>query len=240
MKTTRLILAISALVALASCQKTAGTGSVSFALREGEVAEETKGSVSDYVPSLPASSAFRLVVTNKTSGATVYDGTLGDWDPETGFAAGSYNVVASYGSESEEGPGKPYFYGTQDFTIIGGQTTEVQVTVSLGNCIVKVTCTDAFKNYYPQQNFVISTPDNQTGFAYDGTAVFVAWKFTVSGTVTNQYGKSSSLAPKTWTVEPATCYTVKYDVTNVGGVTVTITFDNTVETVELGEIDLNS
>ena len=37
----------------------------------------------------------------------------------------------------------------------------------------------------------------------------------------------------------ATAYTFNFDVTNVGGATITIKFNDTVETVELGDHELN-
>lgn len=227
------------LVVLVSCEETPGEGFVSFSLMEGNISEVTKGSVSDYVP-LPPSNSFHLTVTDKTSGATVYEGTLGNWNAETGLPSGNYSVTASYGDLREEGSAQPYFCGTEEFTIVGGQTKDVRITVSLGNSIVRILCTESFRNYYPIQDFVITTPNHSSGFHYDGSAVFVEYRFTVSGTLTGQDGKTVTLPEKTWNTEEATCYTVKYDVTNVGGLTVTISFNDTVETVELGDIDLNS
>lgn len=235
MKTTRLTLIALALVASASCQKADGTGRLVFSLKEGEVSEVTKGNVSDYA-TLPSESNFNLTVKDSRT-ATVYNGTIGGWDAATKLASGNYSAEVSYGSDAEEGPAKPYFTGSTTFSISGGGTTEVTVPVTLGNSIVKVATTTDFKNYYPTSAFTITTPDHS--FTWDGKPVFVAYQFSVGGTVTNQVGKTLSLETKTWKGEAATCYTVKYDVNNVGGVTVTVSFSDTVETVSLGEIELN-
>lgn len=239
MKNYGLALALAIFMVLPSCQKTEGEGTVSFTLEEGVVAEMTKALVSDYAP-LPAAGAFKLEVKNTTSNKVVYDGTVGDWSAETKLAPGDYSANVSYGQEEEEGIRKPYFVGTGKFRVQAGANTEVAIKVSLGNCLVKVECTEAFRNYYPESSFVVSTPLNPAGFEYGVMAVFISYQFTVSGTVTSQSGVSASLEPKSWRGDPATCYTVKYDVSNVGGVTVSISFDDAVDTVEVEEIDLNS
>ena len=77
-------------------------------------------------------------------------------------------------------------------------------------------------------------------FTKDETrAAFVdGYKFTVEGTL------SSETATQTFTkdfsnLDEATAYTLTFDVSNVGGSTITITFDDTVEEVALGNVELN-
>lgn len=236
MKKTRLTFLAFALIASVACQKTAGTGRLVFSLEEGEVADvETKGNVSDYA-TLPSENSFNLVLKAADS-AVMYNGTVGDWNPADLLPAGNYLAEVSYGSDEDEGPAKPYFAGSSPFTIVGDQTTAVKIPVTLGNSVVRIATTSAFNNYYPTSSFTVTTPDNS--FKWEGKPVFVAYQFSVSGTVTNQAGKSFNIEPKSWKGDAATCYTVKYDVNNVGGVSVTISFSNTVETVDLGEIELN-
>ena len=59
------------------------------------------------------------------------------------------------------------------------------------------------------------------------------------GTVTAQNGKTYTISTPVYNAEAAVCYTVKFDVDNVGGVSVKISFDDSVTVVELEE-DLNS
>lgn len=240
MKRTVLILIAAAATLAISCAKQDKTGgSVSFSLMEGAVAEVlTKGSVSDYA-ALPAAADFSLTVKNSL-GATIYDGRLGAWNEDAPLAAGNYSAVVKYGDPSQEGPGKPCFEGSSNFGVLGGQTTNVKVTVNLGNCIVKIECTDAFKKYFPQRSFIITTPESASGFTYGDQAVFVAYQWSVTGTLKTQTGADYALPERTFKGDAATCYTVKYDVSNVGGVTITISFNDNVETVVLGDIELNS
>ena len=99
---------------------------------------------------------------------------------------------------------------------------------------------EAFKNYFPERSFVITTPESAGGFTYGDKAIFVAYQWTVSGTLTTQSGASYSLPERSFKGEAAHCYTVKYDVSNVGGVTITISFNDKVQTVKLDDIELNS
>ena len=238
-KTVLIITALAALLA-ASCAKQGNAeGSVSFRLEEGAVTEVlTKGSVSDYA-TLPRPADFSLSVKNSL-GAVIYDGLLGDWNSDAPLAAGNYSATVAYGDPSEEGPGKPSFEGAANFGVLGGQTTEVKVTANLANCIVKIDCTEAFKNYFPERSFVITTPESTSGFTYGDKALFVAYQWTVSGTLKTQSGASYDLGEHSFKGDPATCYTVKFDVSNVGGVIITISFNDNVQTVKLGDIELNS
>ena len=238
-KTVLTLIAALALLATSCAKQDRTAGSVSFSLEEGAVAEVlTKGSVSDYA-SLPDAADFSLTVKNSL-GATIYNGLLGAWNADAPLAAGNYSAVVKYGDPSAEGPGKPCFEGSANFGVLGGQTTAVKVTVNLANCIVKIECTDAFKHYFPQRSFVITTPESASGFTYSDKAIFVAYQWTVTGTLKTQTGDDYALPERSFKGDAATCYTVKYDVSNVGGVTITISFNDNVETVKLGDIELNS
>lgn len=235
MMKSKIILIALALTAV-SCQKAEQNGSFSISLKEGEVADiVTRSSVSDYA-TIPSDGDFTLTLNNgKTD---VWSGLLSDWDPETKLKAGNYTADVTFGDPEDEGYSKPYFAGSAEFMIFGGQNTDVVIPVTLGNCVVRIECTDAFRKYYPVSSFKVATGAGNE-FDYTGGGLFIdAYKFTVSGKVTSQGGSSYDLAEKTWNVKAATCYTVKYDVVNAGGVTVTITFSDELETVSLTE-DLN-
>lgn len=227
-----------ALAALASsaCQKTSQTGRLSIALQEGAVADvQTKGSVSDYA-TIPSAGDFTLTLKRGTT--TIWTGLISAWDEAKELEVGGYTAEVTYGSFEEEGYSKPCFAGKADFSIIGGQSSMVKIPVSLGNTIVKLSCTDAFKSYYSSYAFTITTGAGNVFENVNGAIFMDAYKFTVTGTLTTQSGNTSSMAPKSWNVDAATCYNVVFDATNVGNVTVTISFDDTVQTVEL-EQDLN-
>ena len=237
-----LMMALS-IAALSSCTKTGdGCGRVTFSLEElTDIVEVTKSSVSDYT-TLPSASDF--TVTIKSGTTTVWTGLLSAYDASTSYNAGNYTAEASYGAEGEEGFDKPYFTGSKSFAIEGAGTTSVSIPVKLGNSILKVSCSDAFTTYFPEYSFTVTTGSNNVISFPKGEsrAAFIdAYKFTVAGTMTTQTGSSTSFSKEyTSGIEPATCYTLKFDVGNVGNVTITITFNDTVETVDLGSVELNS
>lgn len=232
-----------AILAAVSCNRIqqAGEGLVSFSVSSVDnVADVTRSNVSDYT-SLPGKDAFSIKVTD-ASAQTVFEGKIVDWVPEENtLKAGEYSVSAEFGSVEDEGFDKPYFIGNQTFTVNGGETSEVSVPVSLGNTIVKVECTDGFRRYYKNWSFKLSRGGADiVSFAKDETkAAFVdGYRFTLSG-VMEAETKTYTFNKEYSSLEPATAYTFVFDVTNAGSAAITISFNNKVETVELGDIELN-
>lgn len=230
--------ALAAIAAMA-CNKLnqSADGGIVFAISNDESVDVvTKGKVSDYT-SLPAAANFTLTIKDDAS-ATVWTGLLSEWDATTPLAAGSYTVDAVYGAEGAEGFDKPYFTGSVGFTVNGGQNTSVNIPVSLANTIVKIECTENFNNYFTDYSFTVKT-GNATEIPFikgETKAAFIdAFKFTVTGSLTNQGGVTSSFSKEYANLEAKTCYTVKFDVDNVGSMTITVTFNDTVETVTIDQ-----
>ena len=223
-------------------QQTSQDGHVSFSLNpDGQVAVVTKSNVSDYT-TLPQAGKFTIVLTNG-SGEEIYNGLLEQFAASKKLKAGNYSVKAGYGSASEEGFEKPCFTGVKSFSVTGGGTTTVAIPVTLANTIVKVECTDAFKAYYTDYSFTVKTGGGtEIPFSKTETrAAFVdAYMISVSGNLTGQGGKTQAFSGKEFRpLSPKTCYTLKFDVSNVGGRSITISFDEAVEEAELTEVDLN-
>lgn len=220
-----------------SCRKDVLEGSVVFSLVEGEVVSCTKGSVSEYVP-VPLPEDFELLIKNSATGTVIFTGKLTEWSEETKIRPGDYSAEVSCGTAENEAPDSPFFFGSESFQVRRGEKTEVSITVSLGNCIVSISCTESFRQYYPEQSFHIETPVSPEGFDYDGRAVFVAYQFSISGEVKDRYGAVKKLEKSSWKGAPATSYSVVYDVSNVGSATIIVIFDNSLYPVDTGGIDL--
>ena len=242
MKHLKTILGVMVLALAFSCTKnhTEGKGQVSFVLSSNlEIADLTKSSVSQFT-TLPSSGDFTISITDASS-APVWSGKLADWDPATNLQAGNYNVTATYGSIEEEGFDKPYFTGSANFSVAGAQKTEVKITVSLGNTVILVRCTDNFKNYYQDYNFKLSRNNSEivTFVKDDERGAFVdGYKFSLSGTVTSPT-QTQNFSKDYTSLHEATAYTFLFDASNVGGTSITVTFNNNVETIELGDLELN-
>lgn len=225
-----------------SKQQTSQDGQVSFSLdTDSKVTMVTRSSLSDYT-ALPSAGSFTIVLTDGY-GDEIYNGLLSGYDASTPLKTGNYSVKASYGSADEEGFDKPCLTGEKSFSITGSGTTTVTIPVSMVNSLVRVECTENFKSYYTDYSFTVKTGGGtEIQFPKGETrAAFVdAYTISVSGELTNQGGNKQTFSKDyTTNLSPGTCYTLKFDASNVGGFGVTITFDDSVADAELIDVDLN-
>ena len=234
-----------AVLAALSCTKsvsgvTGGEGTVGFSVSGNiDVTDITRSSVSDYT-ALPSTGDFKIVVRNSDN-TEIYSGTVSDWDESTKLPTGNYSVTATYGAEGEEGFDKPYFTGKTAFVVNGGSNTEVSIPTALGNSIIRFSFSDSFRNYFTSHSFTVTTGGGTViEFpASETRAAFVdAYKFTVNGTLTTQAGVAKTFS-KSFEVNAKTCYTISFDASDIGGISVTVTFNDTTETVTLDDIELN-
>lgn len=242
MKYLKITLFAAALLGLVSCAKDAqqGSGMVTFTLNaDYEIADGTKSNVSEFT-ALPSAADFELSVADASS-AVIWKGKLSEWEAGKRIPAGAYSVNASYGDIQVEGFDRPCFQGKADFAVICNEVAQVSVDVALANTVVKIACTDNFKNYYQDYRFELVRNGNILAtFVKDETrAAFVdGYKFTVQGTVTAQ-GKSQTFSKDYTGLKEATAYTILFDAGNVGSSSITVTFNDVVETIDLGDVELN-
>ena len=242
MKHLKTIFGVLALIAAVSCTKsqTEGNGRVAFAVSSNDVvADMTKSNVSDYT-ALPSAGDFTITILDESS-SQFWSGKISEWDSSMPLPAGNYTVNASYGDIEDEGFDKPYFTGTQTFAVKGGETSSVSVPVALGNTIIKVSCSEYFKKYYSDYTFKLTRGTVEIAtFVKDETkgAFIDGYKIKVEGTLTGEL-KTYSFEKEYTGLDEATAYTINFDAPNVGGSTITISFNDTVETVELGDYELN-
>ncbi len=244
MKTKAVIFAALAVLVLPACSKNAGvTGrgclSLSVSAIDDTVTDRTKSAVSDFC-TLPETED--LMITIKDSGKSViYSGTLGGLDQSESYLTGDYTVSAYAGTEGEEGPRAAYFYGERDFTIVSRETVEVNLSLALANTVVKIECTDNFRNYFSDAGLAVETGSGNSFEVSDGSVLFVeAFRFCIKGVLTGPQGRKESF--EKWfedDINPKSCYTVRLDAANVGSGKISISFNDTVEIADLGETDIN-
>lgn len=242
MKHLKTILSVFVLLLAFSCEKnrTEERGQVTFDLAGNwEITEVTKSNVSDYV-TLPSSADFSLTIVDETS-AQVWTGKISDWDETTELLAGNYTVTAAYGDVTEEGFDKPCFTGSQTFTVVGGESVAVSVPVSLGNTIIKITTSQYFDKYYTDYTIKLTRDGSEivTFVKGETRAAFIdGYKLTIQGSLVSESG-TKTFSEDYSGLEAATAYTYSMDVANVGGSTISISFNDAVEDVELADCELN-
>lgn len=73
---------------------------------------------------------------------------------------GSYRITAGSPVGKAAAWDQPLFEGTQNFTVVAGATSPVNVKCSLSNTMVSIKCTDTFKTELQEFNIKVSATDN--------------------------------------------------------------------------------
>jgi len=244
MKFNKTALWLAAILALVSCTKDKNAllqGKLTFDVEGDYMVADTKSKVSDFT-ALPGKADFTLTIKD-SEGKTFWTGKLTEWSSETQIPSGNYTASAEYGAEGTEGFGKPWFVGSKSFAVSGAKQTDVVIPIALGNTIVRISTTAMFDNYFTDYTFTLVTGNgSKIDFVKgENRAAFVdAFRFRVNGTLTTQGGSIVTFAGDEYpSIEEKTCYTISFDAPNAGGATVNVSFNDTLETVSLGELELN-
>lgn len=73
---------------------------------------------------------------------------------------GSYRITAGSPAGKAAAWDQPLFEGTQNFTVVAGATSPVNLKCSLSNTMVSIKCTDTFKTELQEFNIKVSATDN--------------------------------------------------------------------------------
>ncbi len=73
---------------------------------------------------------------------------------------GSYRITAGSPAGKAAAWDQPLFEGTQNFTVVAGATSPVNVKCSLSNTMVSIKCSDTFKTELQEFNIKVSATDN--------------------------------------------------------------------------------
>lgn len=184
----------------------------------------------------------------------VYKGALSGWDAKTALPLGTYSVTATY-DKDQVGfypAGAPAFEGSTTFSVVEAKEYAVAIPVKLSNSILKVAYTDMFRNYFKAATVKAKSQGSSTEVTYDYNvtqgAFMTASNITINYILTPSQAQGANAkdvtGSLTQSLDPRTCYTLTFDVENVGGVkkfTITLNEENMVDVPlgENGEIDLN-
>ena len=174
---------------------------------------------------------------------------IADFNADSYLHHGNYKATVVAGDITEEGYDKATFVGAKEFDVEARKSSDVEITATIANALVKVQVTENFTNYFVGgYNLKLTTA---AGNEFDVTAqtepIFIAPEtFTISGTAVKQPNQSGAEGVtvalpeyKNDEVEAQTLYTVKMDVETAGKATLTITLNDTlVESIDI-EQELN-
>ncbi|MGM9799411.1 MAG: DUF4493 domain-containing protein [Muribaculaceae bacterium] len=168
--------------------------------------------------------------------------SVSDFSTDEKFKIGNYTLEAFYGSSSDEGFEKPYYYGFAELTVMENKETPVSLTASLANSMVSVTFSDNFKNYMDAFSAnVTSVSGTSTYYGPNETRpVYVKpGSVQVAVTYTKPNGTTETIRPAAFNAEAKHHYRVNFDVTKTSGKAfLVITFDDTVAQDDV-QIDLS-
>lgn len=159
MKNYLIILLASAAIIAGGCSKnetpagTADYGSMRI-LCNPDAMISTRSEIA--VTPVPAAGEFALTITgddysHSWSSIPEYN------DSQTVLKAGTYTAEISCGDPKAEGVGKAYYHGTKPFQIVARQSTEETIPAQIANSQVLVTTTEAFRNYFHEATFTVTT-----------------------------------------------------------------------------------
>lgn len=169
----------------------------------------------------------------KTDGS--YDktwATVAEFPVDTKFSTGIYTMEISYGNIAEEGFEKPYYFGSGKFEVIDEETVTPTIEAKLGNSMVTLSYTEAFKNYFTDYSAKVCTANGSVieyGSEETRPVYVKPGKVSFVLTMTKTNGVELSLEP-TAIDNAAACthYRVTFDVNGgeVGDAVLSVSFDD--------------
>ncbi|MDE6555999.1 MAG: DUF4493 domain-containing protein [Duncaniella sp.] len=85
--------------------------------------------------------------------------SISEFQEDNTFPTGDYTLEAYYGSEKDEGLGKPYCHGETTFSIRNQEVTSIDLPVYLANSIVEIKVTDAFAKFMTSWSFTVTSSE---------------------------------------------------------------------------------
>lgn len=223
-----------------------GEGRVTIDCVATTTVDDTRANVSC---TTPAAEDFTLKIEGVGHTYTADYANIAEFNADNYLRNGSYKATVVAGNVAEEGYDKAAFMGSAEFDVKSRENTNVEITATIANALVKVEVTEAFKNYFVggYELKLNTAADNEFDVTEQTAPIFVApTSFTVTGTAVKQANQSGAegtvVTLPVYEMKKAaaqTLYTVKLDVENAGGAKLTITLNDTlVDTIEI-EQELN-
>lgn len=169
-------------------------------------------------------------------------GTAGSFTDPVQVPVGKYDLEASYGDITQEGYGKPYYFGSSPVEVFENRTTPVSCTARLGNSMVRVEFSDAFKAYFASYSLTLhSSLGNELAYTDASQSLYMyPGEITATIEIEKRNGTRATLQPKSFTAEARHSYLLRFDVNGgeVGDGVLVLTYDEAVNQEDV-EIDLS-
>ena len=222
-----------------------GKGKVTISCVASDAVAETRANISC---TTPTAEEFALTIEGVDHTYSQEHASIAEFNEDNYLHLGSYKATVVAGDLADEGYNKPTFVGSEEFVVEARKETNVEITATIANAIVKVETTERFDRYFAGGHTLTLT--TAAGNAFDVSAqsepLFIApAAFTIAGTAIKQSAQSGAegaevaLTYSSVEVKAQTLYTVKFDVEEAGSATLNITLNETlVESIDI-EQELN-
>ena len=221
-------------------------GYINFSLNISNEVDVTRANIGC---ATPAAEDFNLTIEGVGNDYFGEFASIAEFNENNYLHYDTYKATVFAGNLLDEGYDKAAFVGSREFEVAARKETNVEITATIANALVKVETTESFDNYFVGgHTFELTT---EAGNKFDVSAqsepLFIApASFTVAGTAVKQANQSgaegATIALPEYKMESAvaqTLYTVKFYVKDAGRATLEITLnEELVESIDI-EQELN-
>lgn len=160
-----IITILAAAAVLAGCKQTKVEENKGYFVLQSVTADADLNEVNVSTKAMPSELAdintFVVKIESNLEGGGIQTYNYKDiLDQAIELPTGSYRITAGSPAGKAAAWDQPLFEGTQNFTVVAGATSPVNVKCSLSNTMVSIKCTDTFKTELQEFNIKVSATDN--------------------------------------------------------------------------------
>ena len=160
-----IITILAAAAVLASCKQTKVEENKGYFVLQSVTADANLNEVNVSTKAMPSELAdintFVVKIESNLEGGGTQTYNYKDiLDQAIELPTGSYRVTAGSPAGKAAAWDQPLFEGKQNFTVVAGATSPVNVKCSLSNTMVSIKCSDTFKTELQEFNIKVSATDN--------------------------------------------------------------------------------
>ena len=160
-----IITILAAAAVLAGCKQTKVEENKGYFVLQSVTADANLNEVNVSTKAMPSElvdiSTFVVKIESNLEGGGTQTYNYKDiLDQAIELPTGSYRITAGSPAGKAAAWDQPLFEGTQNFTVVAGATSPVNVKCSLSNTMVSIKCTDTFKTELQEFNIKVSATDN--------------------------------------------------------------------------------